>query len=60
VPSRAVFEFLEYPLADPRLGAVDARDYVQFGKAESAVASADMLLEAVLPYLGLPPGPQLG
>src|ERR1700737_3943273 len=24
VPSRALFEFLEYPLADPRLGAVDA------------------------------------
>jgi len=60
VPGRAVFELLEYPLADPRLGAVDARDQVQFGNAESAVASADVLLEAVLPDLGLPSGPQLG
>ena len=56
----AVFELLEYPLADPRLGAVDARDNVQFGNAESAVTPFDVLLEAVVPDFGLPPGPQLG
>src|ERR1700682_6603462 len=28
VPGRAVFELLEYPLSEPRLGAVDAGDHV--------------------------------
>src|ERR1700682_4475150 len=60
VPGRSVLEFLEYPLADPRLGTVDAGDHVQFGNAESAITPFDVLLEAVLPDLDLPPGPQLG
>lgn len=56
VSCRAVFEALEHTLANPRLSAVDACDHVHLGHAQCTPASFDVLFEAVLPDLGLPPG----
>src|SRR3954449_10609048 len=60
VPRRAVLETLENSLLHRDLRAVDACDPVHFGHTECAVAPLDMLLEAVVPDLGLPPRPQVG